>query len=180
MKKQIIACAIGALILFIWQFLSWGILPVHKAEYGYSANQDQIMAYLSQNLSESGTYMLPGSPPGTSHDEMEKDMQKNIGKPWAVIHYHSVLDMNMGMNMFRGIVVDLLAIFLLVWLFGKFASLTMKDAVSASVAVGFIAYLVIPYVNSIWFETSSIGYLIDAIVPWAAIGVWLGWYIPKN
>jgi hypothetical protein len=30
MTKQIIGTVVGALILFIWQFLSWSLLPVHQ------------------------------------------------------------------------------------------------------------------------------------------------------
>ena len=180
MKKEIIATLVGAIILFVWQFLSWSILPVHLSEYGYSANQDQIMSCLSQNLSESGTYMLPGSPPGTSHEQAEKDMEKHLNKPWASIQYHNSFEMNMGMNMFRAFMVDLLAIFLLVWLLRKSSSITIKSAVTSSVAIGFIGYLTIPYLNSIWFQTNSLGHLIDAVVPWSIAGVWLGWYLGRE
>ncbi len=180
MSKQIIACVVGALILFIWQFLSWGILPVHKSEFGYTANQEQIMTCLSQNLTEAGTYMIPGPPPGTSHDEAQKEMEKYSGKPWATIQYHSSLDMSMGMNMFRGFAVDIITLLLLIWLFGKFSSFNLQTSVTICIAIGLIAYLTIPYTNSIWFETKTIGYLVDAIVPWAAIGAWLGWYLNRS
>ncbi|MEO6691503.1 MAG: hypothetical protein ABIO44_04110 [Saprospiraceae bacterium] len=180
MKKEIIATIVGAIILFVWQFLSWSILPVHQSEYGYSANQDQIMTCLTQNLSESGTYMLPGSPPGTSHEEAEKDMEKHLNKPWATIHYHSSFEMSMGMNMLRGFAVDLLAIFLLTWLLRKSSSINIKTAVTSSVAIGLIGYLTIPYLNSIWFPTNSLGHLVDAIASWGIVGVWLGWYLGKE
>lgn len=175
MNKQILTTLGGAVILFIWQFLSWAALPVHQSSYGYTANQDQIMACLNQYITEPGTYMLPGSPPGTSHEQAEKDMQNDIGKPWASISYHKSFDMSMGMNMARGFSIDLIAMFLLIWLLSQFRQVNIRNSIMSAVAIGCIGYLTIPYLYSIWFEESSVGYLFDAIVPWVFIGAWLGW-----
>jgi hypothetical protein len=180
MRKQLIGTAVGALILFVWQFLSWSALQVHKAEFTYTPNQDKIMEALNQNLTEEGTYMMPGVPPGSSYEQEAAAMESGRGKPWASVTYHKSLNTDMGMNMFRGFVVDLLAAFLLVWLLLKFETLNLKTAVQTSVAVGVIGYLTIPYLNSIWFEGNSIGHLIDALVPWSLVGAWLGWWLPRR
>ena len=84
------------------------------------------------------------------------------------------------MNMFRGFIVDLLAAWLLVWLLLRFETLNLTTAVQASVFVGIIGYLTIPYLNSIWFETDSLGHLVDAVVSWALVGIWLGWWLPRR
>jgi len=180
MKKQLIATLVGAIILFVWQFLSWALLPIHQSEYGYTPNQDKIMEVLNQNLTEKGTYFMPGVPPGTPHAEAEAAMAGNIGKPWASISYHKSFSVDMGMNMVRGFAVDLLAAWLLVWLLLRFETLNLTTAVQASVFVGIIGYLTIPYLNSIWFETNSLGHLVDAVVSWALVGVWLGWWLTRR
>lgn len=71
MKKQLIAIFVGGLILFIWQFLSWAAIPIHKSTYGYTPNQDKILEVLSQNLTEDGVYHLPYPAPGTSQEQAE-------------------------------------------------------------------------------------------------------------
>ena len=180
MKKQLIAALVGGLILFIWQFLSWALIPIHQSEYGYTPNQDKILEALSQNLTEEGTYFIPGVPPGTSHEQAETAMESRIGKPWASVTYHKAMNNNMGMNMFRGFTVDLLVAFLLTWFFLKFATLDMRTAVQGSILVGVIGYLTIPYLHSIWFETNSSEHLIDAIVQWGLLGLWLGWWLPRG
>lgn len=180
MKKQLIATLVGGLILFIWQFLSWSLLPIHKDLYGYTPNHDKIMEVLNQNLSEEGTYMLPGMPPDISNEEAQTRMEASMGKPWASISYYKSMEMNMGMNMIRGFAVDLFAAFLLIWLLLKIPNLTMTTAVQASVAVGIMGYLTIPYLNSIWFGGSSLGHLLDALVAWGITGLWLGWYLPRK
>jgi hypothetical protein len=55
----------------------------------------------------------------------------------------------------------------------------MKSTVLSSIAVGLIGYFTISYLNSIWFKTESLPDLIDAIVPWALTGGWLGWWLKK-
>ena len=179
MKKQLIATLVGGLILFLWQFLSWTVLNVHGAEYQYTANQDTIMTTLARNLKE-GSYMLPQPPKGSSSEEQKAFMETSAGKPWASISYHESFEGNMGMNMFRAIVVDLLAVFLLVWLLLKFASLDFKTVLLSSLTVGAIAYLTIPYLNSIWFESNTIGYLVDLVAQWGLLGVWLGWWLTRR
>jgi hypothetical protein len=138
------------------------------------------MEALNQNLTEEGTYMLPGVVPGTSHEEAEAAMESRMGKPWASITYHKALDANMGMNMFRGLVIDLLAAFLLVSLLLKFETINMSTCLQASIYIGIIGYFTIPYLYSIWFETHTIAYLIDAFGQWGLVGLWLGWWLPRR
>lgn len=180
MRKQIIATVVGALILFIWQFLSWALVGVHQSEFRYTANQDQIMETLNQNLSEAGTYMIPGVPPGSSHEDETALMEAAAGKPWATISYHKSMNTNMGLNMIRAFVIDLVSAWFLIWILMKFANLSVMTSVQASLFVGFIAYLTIPYLNSIWFEGNSIGYVIDAIVQWGLVGLWSGWWLTRK
>lgn len=179
MKKQLIATLVGGLLVFIWQFLSWSMLNVHSAEFQHSANQDKVLEVLGQNLEE-GTYFLPQAPPGSSNEEHQKVMENSIGKPWATVSYHKAMEMSMGMNMLRAFVADLAAVFLLVWLLLKSGNLTFNTVLLSSLAVGAIGYLTIPYLNSIWFETSSIGHLIDFVVQWGLVGAWLGWWLPRK
>ena len=180
MKNQLIASLVGGAILFIWQFLSWSLLNVHKAEFQYTANQDAILETLSQNLDREVTYMLPQPPEGSSQEEQHAFMESHANKPWATISYHKSFNTNMGMNMFRGFVVDLVAVFLLVWLLLKFAHLDFKTSLLSSLAVGAIAYLTIPYLNSIWFESNTLGYIVDLVAQWGLVGAWLGWWLTRR
>ncbi|MFZ1453702.1 MAG: hypothetical protein WAT20_13435, partial [Ferruginibacter sp.] len=104
MKKMIIGALVGGIILFIWQFLTWGMLNRHEAQQRYTPKQDSIMAYLNTQFSEDGAYMMPTFAPGTSNEEIEKQMKALEGKPYAQLIYHkSMPGMNkMFMNMGRG------------------------------------------------------------------------------
>ncbi|MBK9485026.1 MAG: hypothetical protein IPO01_07365 [Chitinophagaceae bacterium] len=121
MKKTIIGAIVGGIILFLWQFLSWTMLNRHDARQRYTPKQDSIMAYLNTQFSEDGGYMMPRFAPGTSNEEMEKQMKAIEGKPWAEVVYHkSMPGMDkMFMNMGRSLVVNIFIIWLLCWLLTK-------------------------------------------------------------
>ncbi|HMX41195.1 MAG TPA: hypothetical protein PK971_10370 [Saprospiraceae bacterium] len=179
-NKQLIGAAVAGLILFVWQFLSWSLLPIHQSEMAYHPNQDKIMEALNQQIAEPGTYFLPNVPPGASQEEHHAYMERNAGKPWAMVSYHRSMETSMGMNMLRGFAADLLAAFLLIWLLGKMGNPSGQTALLSAVAVGVIGYLAFPYLNSIWFKSNSLGHLVDAIVPWALVGLWLGWWMNRR
>jgi len=179
MKNQLIATLVASIILFAWQFLSWAALNVHGSEYQYTEKQDTVLQLLSQHLKE-GSYMIPQPAPGSTKEQQGEFMKNSLGKPWAMVSYHSSMSMNMGMSMARGFVVDLVAAFLLIWVLSQFANLTFKSALLSSLAVGGIAYLTIPYLNSIWFETNTTAYLVDLVAQWGLVGVWLGWFMTRK
>lgn len=54
-------------------------------------------------------------------DEMEKVMKEMEGKPWARISYYKVMNINMGMNMARGLIANIIIVSLLCWIFSKMA-----------------------------------------------------------
>lgn len=176
MKNQLIATLVAGIIIFIWQFLSWAALNLHGAEQQYTDKQEAILQCLSENL-QPGHYFLPNTAPG---EDTQAYIEKYGGKPWAMISYHPAMNTNMGLNMFRGLVVDFVAAFLLIWLLMNFKHLTFNTALLASLSVGTIAYLTLPYLNSIWYENPTLSYLLDTAVQWGLVGAWLGWWMPKR
>ncbi|MCS7037133.1 MAG: hypothetical protein RMJ33_12875 [Saprospiraceae bacterium] len=180
MKKQLIGALVGGIILFLWQFLSWSMLGVHQSEFRHTPNQDRILEFLGQNLEGEGTYMLPVPPPGTPMDQEQAYMAPYEGKPWAHLTYHKSWSSAMGASLARSIAVNLLAAWLLVWILMQFQQLNMRTAVQGAIVVGLTGYLTIAYLNSIWFETRSMAYLIDAVTSWGLVGLWLGWWLPRR
>ncbi len=178
MKKLLIGGIVGGLILFIWQFLSWSMLNVHAANFTYTPNQQQVIDCLSANLTD-GEYFIPGVPPDASSEEYAEYQKNAVGKPWAKVNYRSSFNVNMGMNMIRGFAMDFLAALMLCWILLKIPNVSFVDVLMSSLAVGLIGYFTGPYINNVWFETSSIGDLIDALVSWGLTGAFLGWWLRR-
>lgn len=178
--KSIIAILVGGVLLFVWQFLSWTIFNIHGGNQKYTAKQNEIIQFLDQNLEGEGSYFLPNFPPGTSQEEQQAKMEALKGTPWVAIAFHKSMDMNMGVNMARGLVINFVAIGLLLWVLMQFANKGFKEVYMASLFTGLISYFTGSYTFSIWYETNSIPDLIDAIASWSLVGLWLGYYISKK
>ena len=183
MKKMIIGAIVGGIILFVWQFLTWGALNLHEAQQRYTPKQDSILAYLGTQFSEDGAWYMPGYAPGTSSDEVEKQMKASEGKPWAQVIYHtSMPGMNkMFVNMARGLLVDVFIIWLLCWLLVKIPSPTFGTIFLGSLGTGIIVFLNAPYTMHIWYGSFDLMiHFVDALVAWGATGLWLGWWLTRQ
>ena len=179
MKKLIIGSLVTGLILFVWQFVSFSVLDLHGSQMDYTPNQDAILEVLEANLEE-GEYFIPRASRDLPEAEQQALMNDRVGKPWALVSYRNSLDMSMGSNMIRALIINILSGLMLCWVLMQFSNLNFKNAIMACLAVGLIGYLTINYLDQIWFEGNSIPDLIDAIVPWAIIGGWTGWYLPEK
>ena len=181
MKKLFIAALIGAIIMFAWQTLSWTILNLHHANQEYTSAQDSILRYLGGKFHEDGSYLLPNSPPGTSAEAMQNQMEAAKGKPWVEIQYHQTLDTNMGKNIGIGFFVDLIILILFTWILMAFGQSRFGPIFIASLATGVIVFLNSPFTIDIWYPKRDImAHFLDAVVSWGLCGLWLGWYIPAK
>ena len=181
MKKLIIGAIVGGIIIFLWQFISWAALNLHHASQEYTPKQDSILSYLNSQFSEDGSYLLPNYAPGTSREDMEKQMKNNDGKPWAQIQYHKALNVNMGMNIVRGFLADIIMVALLCWILMKLSSPGFSSVFTVCLLTGIIVFINSPYTIHIWYPKADIWmHFLDAIISWALCGIWLGWWLGRK
>jgi len=181
MKKILIGGLVGGILLFAWQTVSWTVANLHEKGQQYTPKQDSILNYLNSSGLAEGSYYLPNSAPGTSMDEMQKQMDASMGKPWAMIRYYKEMNFNMGMNMARGALSNIIIVCLLCWIFAKIGSGTFSTYLIASIAVGIICFTNGAYTGHIWYPLHDINaHFIDALASWGLVGVWLGWWMPRK
>jgi len=181
MTKQLIGGLVAGFLLMVWQMLSHTVLNLHGVQEKYTPNHAAIMDALNQNLSEEGMYFLPGMPPGSTMEDYQKMQTTWEGKPWAQINYNKSFNTNMGANIFRGLMVNLLIGLFLIRLLCKMKRPSFMGIFFASICVGFMAFCFHPYPGFIWYETSGIWIeLLDSLAAFGLAGIWLGWWIPKN
>lgn len=181
MKKMLLASFVGAILIFMWQFLSYAALNLHEPAQRYTEKQDAILEYLgSQGIAEGG-YIVPNVPPGASEAQREAYMKQAEGKPWASIQYHNAMDTRMAPNMIRGFIVDMIIVWLFCWMMMKMQVVSFRNVLLSALAVGLIVFMNGHYTGAIWykfFDTTQ--HLIDYIVSWGLVGLWLGWYLPRG
>lgn len=183
MKKMLIGAIVGGIIIFAWQFLTWGALNLHENQQRYTPKQDSILAYLNTQFNEDGAYMMPTFAPGTSNSEMEKQMKATEGKPWAQVIYHKSMPgmSKMFMNMGRSLIINILVVWLLCWLLVKIPNPSFSTIFLGSLGTGLIVFFNMPYVMHIWFGSFDLtAHFIDALVSWGVTGLWLGWWLRRG
>jgi hypothetical protein len=179
MKKLLIGALVGGILLFFWQFLSWSVLGVHTSMQSYTPNQAEVLKYLDENLEE-GFYYLPTAPASAPAEEHQKLMEDSIGKPWAQVYMHKKMEFSMGGNLGRGFAVAFIAVLLLSWVLMKNGKTSLIDTLLSCLAIGIMSYLTTSYAVGIWYETKTMGDLIDAIAGWGIVGLWLGWWLNRD
>lgn len=59
MGKVIFGGIIGAIIAFVWAFISWTVLPWHESAINKFRNQDFVTWVIKENVTVDGVYMAP-------------------------------------------------------------------------------------------------------------------------
>lgn len=172
MKHKLLFSIIGAVVIFVWQFLSYAMPNFHKSASAYTPAQDSILQMLKNQGLTQGMYLLGQVDPSLSGDEYQAAMKALDGRPWAVINYRNSNSMSMAMPMIRGLMVCFVISFLLFWLFLQQKNPTLMNRLYLSLAVGMIGFFFIPYTNFIWYKAPDIfAHFADAIVPWLILGL---------
>jgi hypothetical protein len=181
MKKILIGGIVGGILLFAWQTISWTVANLHDKGQQYTPKQDSIMSALASIGIEEGSYMVPREKPGASMEDSEKMMKEMEGKPWAKLTYYKAWNLNIGMNMARGAIANIIIVCLLCWIFAKMGSQGFTTYLLASIFVGIICFTNGPYTGHIWYPLHDVNaHLMDALVSWGLVGLWLGWWMSRK
>ncbi len=183
MKKLIIGSLVGAILLFGWQSLSWTMLGIHDKAFRYTPAQDSLLNTISSTLTTEGQYMLPTVPPKSSHQAMEELGKKMEGKPWAIVSYHKTYETDMVKQMLKGFLTIYICIFLCCIIIGGSSNKTFFNGFFTALSFGIVSFLFVWYIGHIWMGTN--GYvlkaeLIDSLVGWGLVGLWLGWWYNRK
>ena len=175
MKPFVLSTVVGGLVLFFWQFLSFAAINLHGPAQEYTPLDREILAHLDALNLEQGMYAL-GSPSPEERADPEglgaEYMARMEGQPYGVLNYQHEWRGDMTPNLIRSMFMNLLAAALISWLLSQAKHPTILKCALFSIAIGFAGFIFYPYSNFIWFKNPDIvAHLIDAIVPFALVGV---------
>jgi hypothetical protein len=171
MKRKLLFSLIGAVIIFVWQFLSFAMPNFHKSAMSYTPAQSDILQKLQDSGLKEGMYVLGQPDPSKSRSEQQGEMKALEGKPWAVVNYQQSMSMDMVMPMIRGFLVCLVISFLFFWMILQQKEPTLINRLYLSLAIGMISFFFVPYTRFIWFREPDIfAYFADGIIPWLILG----------
>lgn len=177
MKNHILFSLLGGIVLWLWQFISFAAANLHGSAQAYTPLSDPIISAISATGLPEGRYLLGQTDPDLIASG-EATGFENEGGPVAILHWDPVNDQNMALNMIRGFAVCLLVSALLFWLVKSLRKPSPRSGALTGLAIGFMAFLAIPYTNFIWYRSPDIwAYLADAVVPWVLMGGLAGRFV---
>ncbi len=185
MKNVLIGSIVAAIIVFVYQAMSWMVLPVHEGSMKYTAQQDAILSTLSENLTEDGVYAIPNLPPGSTQEEHEKMGEAMVGKPWAMVHYHQTYSGEMTGKMIYGFIINFIAAFILAYVMWSTREKLNGFGGRICLVLAFVGFTVLQssLMMANWWETPwhyLFGEIIDHVAGWGLGGVWLAWFLGRK
>jgi hypothetical protein len=178
MKKTLLGGIVGGIILFVWSFMAWVILPLHTSTMREIPNEDAVVAALKATLPTRGVYMLRHNP-GMSADKAAQDawLQKVAQGPNGMIIYDPAgAEPMMAGQMVGGLLIDILSALIVAWL------LTRSTALSASYisrvmfcgmfAIFATAFDYLTMWNWMGYPGDfTTGLIVDALIAWLLAGL---------
>ena len=176
MKKIILPSIIIAVIFFMWQFISWAAGNFHGQAQKYTPHQDTIQTLLNGLELENGRYLIPSASPELPLEAQNAQWESFMGKPWMFVTYYGPHEMSMSVNMIRGFLADWVFGLILAFILFKIGRVSIMDSLKVTLGIGFLGFISVSYTNHIWYPTFDLWpTLLDAIVPFAIIGILNGW-----
>jgi hypothetical protein len=185
MKTVVIGSLVAAIIVFVFQAMSWMVLPIHENSLKYTPQQDAILTALTENLPEGGMYAIPNVPPGSTQEQRTEFDKSMVGKSWAVIQYQPNYEGMMSSQLVYGFMLNLVAAFILAYVMWTTRGSLTGFGSRFGLAVGFTVFLIFQssLMQANWWETPwhyLSGEITDHIVGWMLGGVWLAWFLGRK
>jgi hypothetical protein len=164
MKKNLLLSVVAGLVLFVWGFVSWVVLPWHMMVANKFANEAAVSQVLKDNAPRTGVYYLPFS---------EEDHGPNQVGAFANVLPNGT-EMNMGKQMSIGVITQIISAFLVLSLLAMTSGLSYWGKVGfvslAGLTIGFVSQA--PYWNWFGFPGSYVGVtILDILIGWVLAGL---------
>ena len=171
MKKNLLLSVVAGIVLFVWGFISWAVLPWHNMVANKFTNEASVAQVLKENSPQQGVYYLPFS---------EKDHGPNqVGAFVNVLPQGT--DMNMGKQMATSVITHIIGAFLILTLLMQTSGLTYWGKVGfvalVGLTIGFVSH--VPYWN--WFGFSApyiLVMILDTTIGWTLAGLAVAKFAP--
>jgi len=176
MMQKLVKCAIvGGLILFVWGWISWAVLPWQKIQILKFRDEQKVAKAIMDNAAESGLYVLPNTL-NLHKDSLEMEIAKENMRQGPFI-FTSVCKDGRNPNMFplvvKGLILKIIAAFLVGWLLMQ-TKLDFNKRVVFVTVVGVIIAMMMTIPNAIWycFPTGyTLAVMVEGVVGWFFAGI---------
>ena len=153
-KRILIATIAGGLILFVWGFVAWMVLPMHMSSIHSLTNEPQVVSALRGATTVPGVYFFSSG---------------------LLIYTPGIGMTPSAAQLVRSLIFDLLSALAVAWLLSRTAAMSFAQRVLfVAIAGGVMASLIVDMNNWNWFSFPAdftIGTILDHLVGWVLAGL---------
>lgn len=179
-KSLLLGTILGALMAFLWSWISWELLGWHEKGMLSFQNEDEVSAMVALHTSKDGIYLLPSAPPseGMTAEQKTQAQATTMAKMQSGPIMFAAVRRG-GFNSFvRVLIIQLLSLlaaaFLLTWLLLQTCKLTYVRKVAFLAAVGLAASVIADLPNWNWWGFSGSYTAVnvaDSTITWLIAGL---------
>jgi hypothetical protein len=191
MKKLLIGSSVGAVVLFIWSFLAWAILPIHQHAFMYNPAMSSVLQTLVDSNVSSGSFVYPMADnrnvsgfDAKFQEESQKVAEANTGKPAVVVYYKKEGYLMDFTTILKGLLFNFIAVFsaCLILLPGFKNTDSFFGRWWLTLLIGVVISAAGPLINYNWMGSPwdfTVEMILDILINWSVVGLWFAFYF-KN
>ncbi|MFZ0391426.1 MAG: hypothetical protein WAN36_13285 [Calditrichia bacterium] len=187
MKQVVIAGILGGIVVFVWGFISWVVLPWHNYSMQTLPQEERLVGEMRGLQLETGVYFFPGMAESSDEENARKNeevwAENHRQGPIGMIFYHREGTEPMSPGVFiLGILIAIIA--------AGVAAALLKISVNqissygkrvAFVAmIGLFSVIAVPIYNWNWLyipATYTIIAVLDLFITWVLAGLVIAWRV---
>ncbi len=180
MKQIIIGSLVGAIVLFIWSFAAWSVVPVHAPSMKLVQHEEALMAVMKGCLSEPGVYFFPAMPTAEqqrTNPELVKNYEARYqAGPIGMIIYNEGKPTMHWTRISFGLILAFFSAAIPAWLLKRSTAYHAgyMGRVMFFAVFGLFLAVFSHLQNWNWMEypwSYTTGWIIDSIVAWMLMGL---------
>ena len=163
MRNKIFKCGlIGAVVLFVWGFFSWMVLPWHGKQFKAFSNESSVRDSILNNANENGIYSIP------SMDRCGKEPG-----PFIFASIKRDYSCSMAGSLISVFIMKFVAACVVTWLLLQ-TKLDNKKSVTFITVIGFLIPFTALLPNVIWMGFPgmyAVTNILDSMIGWFFAGL---------
>lgn len=184
MKRKIVTIAIGALILFIWNALSWMALPFHSNTLNNIPETSIDSQLLQESLPKDGVYHYPGLPETQSSESMQAIEKKLKEGPRITLMVFKKGDTELfeAKTFAVSLLLNLLTVTVLFIVVNQMKEKSLKKILLTTTSMGLIIGLASDFPQMNWYMFPldyTIVNVFDHIISFFLVGLLFSFYTFK-
>ena len=179
MKKRTLSIILGTLILFIWNAISWMVLPFHSNTLKNIPESALDARLLQEQLVEDGVYHYPGLP--ESPDQMSSivDKLKEGPRITLMVYKQGSTELFDPKSFGLNLLFNILSVVILLSVVNKLNDKSLGKIIATTLSIGLIIAFMSDFPQMNWYMFPleyTLTNVFDYLVSFGLIGLLFGFY----